>query len=288
MFKPLLAAPLTDVADVKFPVLASYKFDGVRAIVRDGVVLSRSLKPIPNQYVQRLFSHLEGLDGELIVGAANSPTVYRETTSAVMRREGEPEVRFFVFDDVSAPEIPFFARLNPRISDAEDVVPVTHVLIQNPEELDAFEAEALGAGYEGVMLRSFDGRYKYGRSTLREGILLKLKRFSDSEAEIVGLEERMHNTNEQTRDELGHAKRSSAQDGLVPAGTMGALLVRDIHTGVEFSIGTGFTDADRADFWANRHRINGLIVKYKHFSVGGYDKPRFPTYLGIRSAEDMS
>ena len=46
-FKPLLASP-ADLSTLRFPVLASPKLDGVRAIVKDGVVLSRSLKKIPN------------------------------------------------------------------------------------------------------------------------------------------------------------------------------------------------------------------------------------------------
>ena len=82
-FKPMLASPF-DEALLKFPVLASPKLDGVRAIVRDGVVLSRALKPIPNKWVQQRFSHLEHFDGELIVGASNHPDVLRTTTSGVI------------------------------------------------------------------------------------------------------------------------------------------------------------------------------------------------------------
>ena len=98
-FKPTLASPFNE-ALLKFPVLASPKLDGVRAIVRDGVVLSRALKPIPNKNVQKRFSHLEHFDGELIVGASNDPDVLRATTSGVMRVDGDPEVSFHVFDHV--------------------------------------------------------------------------------------------------------------------------------------------------------------------------------------------
>ena len=66
---------------------------------------------------------------------------------------------------------------------------------------------------------------------------------------------------------------------------MGALLVRDLTTGVEFQIGTGFDAADRAEFWEQDMR--GKIVKYKSFSIGVKDKPRFPSFLGLRSEIDL-
>ena len=66
---------------------------------------------------------------------------------------------------------------------------------------------------------------------------------------------------------------------------MGAITVRDLKTGVEFEIGSGFTAEQRLDFWANKYI--GEIVKYSYFEVGAKDKPRFPTYLGFRSKDDM-
>jgi DNA ligase-1 len=60
--RPMLACK--DATGLKFPLLASAKIDGVRALVKDGKVLSRSLKPIPNRHVQEMFGSLEGADGE--------------------------------------------------------------------------------------------------------------------------------------------------------------------------------------------------------------------------------
>jgi DNA ligase-1 len=67
---------------------------------------------------------------------------------------------------------------------------------------------------------------------------------------------------------------------------MGKLLVRGINgefKGVEFKIGSGFTDAHRILLW-NQPKIAmiGSIVKYKYFKVGCKDKPRQPIYLGFR------
>ena len=123
------------------------------------------------------------------------------------------------------------------------------------------------------------------RSRLSLKILLKLKRFTDSEAVILDVVEEMANMNEATVDERGYTKRSSHQDNKVGKGRMGALLVRDLTTGVEFQIGTGFDAADRAEFWEQDMR--GKIVKYKSFSIGVKDKPRFPSFLGLRSEIDL-
>ena len=203
-FKPLLAATLKtgETATLKYPVLASVKLDGVRAIVRDGVVYSRNLKPIPNKHVQQLFGRpeLNGLDGELIVGPPNSPTVYASTVSGVMTQDGEPDVRYYIFDDASEeranqPYIQRYERIAAIEENTHRVVTVKQVMIRTEEQLLEYEDVLLTDGYEGVMVRSPDGKYKHGRSTSREGIIFKLKRFVDGEAIVLGFEEQFKNNN---------------------------------------------------------------------------------------------
>ena len=84
-FKPLLAATLTqdEIENLPYPMYLSAKLDGIRAVIRDGVVYSRNLKRIPNEYVQLMFgqSKYNGFDGELIVGPSNAENVYNVTVS---------------------------------------------------------------------------------------------------------------------------------------------------------------------------------------------------------------
>lgn len=281
--KPMLACEAV-LSKLKFPVLASPKLDGVRALIRDGVVLSRSLKPIPNRHVQMMFGRpeLEGLDGELILGDPTHPEAYRRTVSAVMSIEGEHAVDFHVFDrwdrDYPYKEVSLSYWL---------IIPIYSTPIHNMEELEEYEVALLDKGYEGVMLRDPQSPYKFGRSTAKEGYLLKLKRFADSESEIIGFEELMHNQNEATINETGHTERSTKQDGLLPAGTLGALIVRDIHSGVEFKIGTGFTAAERQKLWNLSAFLRGALVKYRHFPTGSKEKPRFPSFQGFRHQIDL-
>ena len=284
-FKPMLASPFDEVL-LKFPVLASPKLDGVRAIVRDGVVLSRALKPIPNKWVQQRFSHLEHFDGELIVGASNHPDVLRTTTSGVMRVEGEPDVSFHVFDHVENHARLYTVRYDLLEEDTEiNVFVVPQHELMNTFELNAFEHEVLAEGYEGVMLRHPDAPYKFGRSTAREGYLLKVKRFHDAEFEIVGFEEEMFNANEATTSELGRTKRSSHKANKVPKGRLGALVLK--YGDTTFNCGTGFNDAERENIWAERERYLGQFAKIKYFAHGIKEVPKLPSFLGIRDERDV-
>jgi DNA ligase-1 len=290
-FKPILACEHQPEL-LRFPYWASPKLDGVRAIVMNGKVYSRSKKLIPNAHVQYLFGHraYNGLDGELIVGRANAPDTYRATVSGVMSEDKMPDVKFHAFDHAVEPNMPWLKRYNSireRIGETSAAIfVVPHVPIGSAEALDKYEALCLNEGYEGVMLRDPEGHYKHGRSTARENLLLKVKRFADGEAEVLEVIEEMHNGNEAETNELGRTKRSSHKENKTGKGRMGALRVRDLSSGVEFNIGTGFDDADKEWFWLKGRP--GLLVKYKSLLIGVKDKPRHPVYLGLRDARDMS
>lgn len=288
--KPMLAAA-TDGHFLKYPMLLSPKLDGIRCLIIDGVAMSRSLKPIPNKYVQQLFGRKEynGLDGELIIGEPGAADVFNKTTSGVMSIEGEPEVSLWVFDDFTESG-GFERRLHTahrRIKKAKHIEDVPHHQIGAEKQLLQYEVDYLELGYEGVMLRDPEGPYKHGRSTAREGWLLKLKRFHDAEAKIIGFTELQTNTNEAVRNGLGHLERSSKKAGMKGAQVLGSFIVKDLKTGVEFEIGTGFTQADRVKFWNIGDNLMGRLVKYKSQPVGVKEKPRFPVFLGFRDNRDL-
>ena len=287
-FKPMLSATLDTP---KFPYLASPKLDGIRCVIVDGVAMSRTLKPIPNKHIQSILgsSLLDGLDGEIICGSSTDPECFRNTTTVVMSHDKVADFTFHVFDDFTFPTIPFWVRLDipeERVKEIQDgstiqgkhIAIVEHQFVHTQEEFDCKEIQCLELGYEGMMVRSLDGHYKFGRATTKENILSKVKRFADSEAEVIGIEELMHNDNEKTVNELGRSKRSSHQDGKRAAGTMGALVVRDVETGIEFNIGTGFDAAQRDEIWENRDSIIGKILTYKSFHIGVKEKPRHPVF----------
>jgi DNA ligase-1 len=294
-FRPLLARAVHPDEDLRWPMLASPKLDGVRCLVIDGVPTSRSLKPLPNRALLDWlpWKLLEHCDGEMIVGDPTAPDAYNRTTSAIMSHDGDLRgLRFHVFDHFEHPDEPYAFRRTAAFDTVKNVpCEKAGVLpeydIRSPKALLELEAAMVHAGYEGVMLRDPMAEYKFGRTSSKGRELLKVKRFEDSEAVILGVQQLMRNGNVQFADELGLAKRSSAQAGLVGEDMVGALLVRDVKTGVEFSIGSGFDQATRKTYWTWRDKLPGQMVKYKFQPAGVKEAPRFPVFLGMRSTLDL-
>lgn len=278
------------------------KIDGVRAVntgewsekhkTKLGRLLSRSMKKFPNEHVNKLFGGDEWAfyDGEMTVTAPNDPMACRAASAAVATIKGEAPFRWFIFDHFGNPDLPYrerFARI-PIFDPSTGAKKLTPHVIRSMADFRALEERAVTKqGYEGIILRDPNAKYKEGRSTLREGGMMKIKRFVDGEAEIIGFEEEVENTNEATLSEIGTVKRSSAKAGLVPKGTLGAFKVRDLETGVEFSVGGGFTADERMLFWASRVNMLGRTITYKHLPTGAKDKPRHTGFVCFREAFDM-
>lgn len=292
-FKPMLAVACEDLTKVKYPVMLSEKLDGIRMSVHDGVCMSRSMKPIPSKVVQEKFGKAEynGFDGEIIYGEKNAKDVFNKSTRVCMSHNlpdgfDVEEINFYVFDKIGdAGYGDRWWNLTPEYDN--NVFKLEMFDVDSAQEVSELEQGFLAMGAEGVILRSVDGPYKQGRSTLKEGYLLKVKQFTDSEAVIIGFEEKMHNGNEATVGELGQTKRQTLMENMVAMDTLGSLHVRDIKTGVDFHIGTGFNDQQRQEIWDNKAYWFNKIVKYSHFEAGAKDKPRFPVFLGERMKEDM-
>lgn len=294
--KPMLAGKLESVESVKYPVYATPKLDGIRCLKVDGKAVSRSFKPIANvgcrKDIEKYFP--DGVDGELMVAKGT----FQEASSAVMTEDGTASITYFVFDYVREDlECPYTERMKHLRELGASLVSrgvpsslyklILPVKISSEAELREFEEKCLADGYEGVMLRTGDSPYKCGRSSSKEAYLLKLKRFNDAEAVIVGFEERMHNGNEAKKDAFGRTERSSHQENMVPTGMLGSFLVKSQEFANEFSIGTGLTEEQRVAFWKTRDELRGKLVKFKYQPYGVKDVPRFPVFIGVRDTRDL-
>ena len=291
-FKPLLAGKF-DQTKITFPVLGSPKLDGIRCVnhAQKGPV-SRKLLPIPNNELRKALKHLcqPWLDGELISGPANAPNAMNVTTTAVMGHDADwSQVKFYVFDKVD--DKPYDERLSDLVhlhalASAEQhklISFVPQTLIHNIDQLMTFEQVCVEGGYEGIMIRSPRGHYKFGRSTTNEGILLKVKRFEDMEGIVVDFVELMHNDNVAQTDHLGHTKRSSAKAGKVPGNTLGALVLKiQGFNEPTVEVGTGFSAELKQEIWNNRKKYLGAKVTFKYQPHGVKDKPRIPVFKGWR------
>lgn len=292
--KPMLAAPVEDVGLLRYPLIATPKLDGIRCLIVNGHAVTRKFKAVPNHYIRETLERLlpEGADGEILNGEN-----FQDVASGVMSHDGEPNFGFYAFDLARDLERPYVARLGDLRGWHQDlpvaaqrlvrVVPFERV--RDEDGLMDFEAKVLGDGFEGVCLRAPDSPYKCGRSTFREHWLLKLKRFKDGEAIILGFVEQQENQNEAQQDAFGRTKRSSSQAGKVGKNTLGKFLLRDVNTDVKFKCGTGMglTNALRDQIWKHQGQYLGKVIRYRWQEHGSKDKPRIPVFTGFRDPQDQ-
>lgn len=292
--KPMLASPI-DLTKIRYPVMVQPKFDGIRALAVNGQALSRTLKPIPNKFVQSLFANyaqiMHGMDGELVVGSPNDPKTFERTTSGVMSFGGEPDFTYVVFDNWDNPSpdyaerfdsVRIFGKAHPRIRILEE-----NIWASCEEQLFLAKWMLLEKGYEGAIVRHRYAPYKFGRSRPSDGALIKFKDFEDTEAQVVGFQQFYHNANEGTIDRMGHLKRSSHKANKIPEDMLGALVCSSPKWAGTFCIGSGFDMALRQEIWHNQANYLNRLVKFKYLKPGTKDLPRHPIFLSFRDPIDV-
>ncbi len=235
--------------------LVSEKFDGVRAIWDGRGLRFRSGRPIaaPAWFTEGWPD--TALDGELWGGRRRF-----DVTSASARRSTPDDaqwraLRLMVFDLPGAAGS--FAQRAQRIetlvraSASSALVAVDQQLMADRAALQQRLDSVVRGGGEGLVLHRADAPWAPGRSTA----VLKLKPLHDAEAQVLACE-------------AGRGRL---------AGLMGALRVRNV-AGIEFRIGTGFTDEQR------RHPpAVGSWITYTHRGHTPSGVPRFASYW--RAAE---
>jgi DNA ligase-1 len=305
--KPMLAHDWVE-DKVRFPNWLQPKIDGVRGLNMHGKLTGRSLKPHRNLYTTELFSQpcLAGFDGELAADRETHPDLCRITSSKLSTIDGKPFTLWWLFDYIiPATQKPYRERykaLESRIADLQltqrceavaylRIVPVLEC--RNIWQLLEIKDMWLGAGYEGIIIRDPDGIHKQGRSTPKEGGLLRIKDFVDQEAEVIEYLEGNQNDNEAQINELGKTFRTSHQENMVPNSQVGTIVAKILKTENGLSAGQivhvapGNMDIQtRRHEWFYRNEAPGKVFTFKHFPKGMKDKPRFPQWKFWRDAID--
>lgn len=303
-----------DIEKVIYPTIYQNKIDGVRGLNLNGTLTGRSLDPFKGFGITEYFSKPEflGFDGELILGSnpASSERLCSLTTGAMSKFKGVtemPNLSWHCFDllNEQTMNLPYQKRyeaLQERIQtlDHPRIVLVPSTLVYNREQLEENLAKSFADGYEGGILRNPNALPKPGRpGKLQE--LMRFKPWSDSECYVTGVTEGNANENEAMVNSLGRTERSSAQDGMVPNGRVGAIqgvLLADVFDpftkkllfakGLPVTVSKGeMTTAEATHYWENPKEIIGHIVKFRHMTHGTLNLPRFPNYISHRLKEDM-
>jgi DNA ligase-1 len=192
------------------------------------------------------------LDGELWIGHGK----FEETVSIVRSDtsdDGWKRVHFMVFDAPQAKgtfedRMQFLHATFPEGNQFVRIV--TQKRCEGVAQLLAERDRIVKMGGEGLMLRQPQSAYEAGRSAT----LLKVKPYDDAEATVIA-------------HEPGTGKY---------AGKLGALRVRT-EDGKEFSIGSGFTDAQRES-----PPPVGTAITYRFRGLTAKGLPRFPSFLRVR------
>lgn len=253
------------------------KLDGLRMTVVDGVPYTRNgnvVQGVSNilEALRELFARdrvvpWNDLRSWVLDGECIGTGTFEETISKA-RRAGQ-EARglvYHVFDIIKRDEWfsrhtrPLQARrrnLEGYVKDGECIrrVPAVTMTDASFGDMVAFRDMMLEQGYEGAMWKSARAAYPFKRSPA----ILKFKRFETEEATIIGFKE--------------------GQDSF--KGSLGSFRIR-CESGEETDCGTGFTLAQRNEFWKIKSRLGGRVVEVKFQNLTGKGKLRFPVFIRFR------
>lgn len=302
MFKPMKAPnEVVPLDAMKFPLIVSPKLDGIRCIIKDGVLLSSHLKPINNARIVRRFAklaiwaknHNMILDGELL-----APSLTFTELSGRVRSLNDPipeDLTFNCFDCVI--EETYNTPFKNRISDVnvldqfpdfpkEYFVIVEQTLFSSMDEVKKLYEESLQKKCDGVMLRSPEGPYKCGRATVKEGYIYKLKPYQTFDAKIIGFVQAtaVKKTAEKKINEMGNSVTSKKKDDRELVDMAAAFLVE--YDGRELAVMIALTHEERKDIWMNQEKYLGRMIEYKGMLAGSKDLPRHHVFLRFRDDKE--
>jgi len=206
------------------------------------------------------------LDGELY----NHNLSFQEIESRVGRTKNihtsSRLIQLHVFDVVMERKFQMerFEFLNKLLKSETEYVKrvrtdIAHNVIEIMHYLHIYKSE----GYEGIIVRNPLSQYERKRSTS----IMKFKPRRSDIYRIVGYKEEI--------DKYGN-----------PKGRLGALICET--DGLEFSVGSGFTEEQRVNLWKEKESLIGKYVEvaYQHLTTGK-KVPRFPVFLSILEEEEI-
>jgi DNA ligase 1 len=234
--------------------LVSEKFDGVRALWDGRVLRFRSGREVmaPKWFLERLPTR--PLDGELWMGRGEFDQLSGAVRKDVPVDDDWRRITYMVFELPGAPGsfAERYAEMQRVTAGANwpQLQTVAQSRVGNRAELKALLDRTVKAGGEGLMLHLANAPYVTGRSD----VLIKVKALLDAEATVIA-----------------HVPGRGKYKGM-----MGALQLRTAD-GIEFKLGTGFTDAVR-----KTPPAVGSKVTYTYRDTTKTGKPRFASYLRAR------
>lgn len=237
--------------------LVSEKLDGIRAVWDGKQLVSRQGHPIhaPAWFTKKFPQ--QPLDGELWIARGQFELLSATVRQSVPEDAAWQKVTYYVFE-LPDGEGPFADRAQQleqlaRTANSPYLKAIKQFHVQDEQSLKRTLASVVVRHGEGLMLHRADAPYVTGRNHA----LLKLKPQLDAEAKVIAYVP-------------GKGKY---------VGKMGALLL-EMPDGLQFKLGTGFSDAERA----NPPPI-GSQVTYTYRDITKNGKPKFASFVRVRPPE---
>jgi DNA ligase 1 len=237
--------------------LVSEKLDGIRAVWDGKQLVSRQGHPIhaPAWFTKQFPA--QALDGELWIARGQFELLSATVRQTVPEDAAWQKVTYYVFELPNA-EGSFADRARrleqlARKVNSPYLKAIKQFHVQDEQSLKRTLDNVVARHGEGLMLHRADAPYLTGRNHA----LLKLKPQLDAEATVIAYVP-------------GKGKY---------VGKMGALLV-EMPDGLQFKLGTGFSDAERA----NPPPI-GSQVTYTYRDITKKGKPKFASFVRVRPPE---
>jgi len=285
------------VDKIKFPAYAQMKMDGMRfnAIVRSGKVEFRSRNGKQIHLLGNLekeFAALAGdvdcvFDGELLVmleddhqfadrqtgngilNKANKGTISAEQ-AALVHASVWDLIPYAYFTDglCSTPYAKRFSTLeqivNKQKSEGKKIWAVTSSIVETIEQAQEIFQEYLAEGFEGIILKDGAGVWEDKRSKTQ----IKFKGELECDLKIVAVEE-------------GKGKA---------AGMLGAIICESADGIVKVNVGSGFTDANRKQYWSENLVDKIVAVKYNSRikNKAGEESLFLPVFIELRDDKDVA
>lgn len=267
--RPMLAKSWEDQKHkIKYPCFTQAKFDGLRmmASLKDGKVAlqSRGNKFYTLPHIEEALTKVLRpgmvLDGELYRHGVSLQTI-----NSLVRapKEESEQIQYWVYDMVTDRD---FEHRSNELHALLDEVPLPIVCVptytcDSEAEVNTCHRLCVEGGYEGAMVRSATGKYRYG---YRSPDLLKVKSWLDNEYKIVGYQ-------------VGKGKFQN-----VP------IFKCVTESGATFDVTPKGTEEERCDMLQRADSLIGQWLTVKYFQLSPDEQvPLYPVGLSIRIAEDM-
>ena len=269
----------------------SEKRDGVRAEITNEGIKNRSLKILRNVKIQQWFKETyEDLPEDIVLEAEiyadGVPCREMAGICNSLDKDVPLNTKLYIFGMFDETET-FEKRMDTlAILEAEYLHGNKHEIVEQQkvesvERVNDLYNLFIDEGFEGAVLMDGRKHYKQNRVTINEHIGFKMKPHKETDLLIVGVTERMLNTNESETNELGRSFKRNTVDAKEETG-IAATFICKMSKEIETKVTITGDEEFRREIWKNKESYIGQYAVIKSMDYGAKDRLRHPRLVSIK------